>query len=203
MGTRALTIFMDEGKELVVMYKQFDGYPDGLGVELAEFLKDFIMVNGIGVNDTGKKIANGMGCLAAQVIAHWKEGAGGVYLYPAGTRDVWEEFEYIITGEEGEMPELEIRHAENNLCLYKGSAEKVYYQITGKEAPTFEENLKEKLLDYHNDLPDVIIQMAHDKKNYKRDPVAGTIAAEFFRKYFPEDSDYYRVINGICKHHPL
>ena len=108
MGTRSLTRFIETytdtnektkrkkvvTNEIVVMYRQYDGYPEGHGLQLAEFLADGKMVNGIGLNDT--KVFNGMGCLAAQVVAHFKEGAGGFYLHKAGTKDCWEEYDYHI-----------------------------------------------------------------------------------------------------------
>ena len=37
-----------------------------------------------------------MGCLAAQIIAHFKNGIGGFYLYPAKTRDCGEEYIYTV-----------------------------------------------------------------------------------------------------------
>jgi len=208
MGTRSLTVFIDEFNakpdEICVMYRQMDGYVQGgHGEALAEFLKDFVIVNGYGMERKGKHQANGMSCLCAQVIAYFKEGVGGFYIHPAGSRDMSEEYIYTISGKIGEIPSLEVKDASRNKILYAGKADKVWMQITGKEMPKATDNLRELMLDYHNDLPDVVIQMAHDKKNYDADPVAGTIAAEFFRKYFPEDSDYYRVINGICKHHPI
>lgn len=47
MGTRSLTFMSDEcGDVLVCMYRQFDGYMSGHGVELAEFLAGFPIVNG-------------------------------------------------------------------------------------------------------------------------------------------------------------
>jgi hypothetical protein len=56
MGTRSLTIFQEnDNKEICVMYRQFDGYPDGHGEELARFLSGFTMVNGF--NNTTSKIA--------------------------------------------------------------------------------------------------------------------------------------------------
>jgi hypothetical protein len=206
MGTRSLTIFRDEkGKDIVVMYRQMDGYPKGgHGQELAEFLKDFTMVNGISYNET-RKIANGMGCLAAQVIAHFKDGAGGIYLYPAGTNDVCEEYVYIVTGyRENEPVVLFVNEAgEDGKSLYSGTAEEVYYQIIGEKPPAFDDKLRDNLLDYKGRVPEIAIQMAWKYRFYKADPASGEVAANFFRKLFPEDSDYYRVINGICKHHPL
>lgn len=98
MGTRCLTIVEDEeGKELVTLYRQYDGYPEGHGAELKSFLKGFKIVNGIS-DYNAAKTANGAGCLAAQLVAHFKGKCrlGGFYLYPAGTRDCGEEYTYRI-----------------------------------------------------------------------------------------------------------
>ena len=87
MGTRSLTIFQDdEKKDIAVMYRQMDGYPEGHGKELAEFLSRFVMVNGFNCLEKPVKQANGMECLAAQIVAHFKYGAGGIYLMAAKTR---------------------------------------------------------------------------------------------------------------------
>lgn len=105
MGTRSLTTFIetykdDKGKkkkqEIVTMYRQYDGYPEGHGQELAEFLSEGTLVNGIGLGD--KVVFNGMGCLSAQVVAHFKDGAGGIYLQRAN-KNSWEEYRYHIIGD--------------------------------------------------------------------------------------------------------
>ena len=90
MGTRSLT-YIEESYETAIadeennnevhetkqnilcMYRQYDGYLSGHGAELAEFLQGFNIVNGIRLG-TPKRTANGMGCLAAQLIAHFKDG---------------------------------------------------------------------------------------------------------------------------------
>jgi len=97
MGTRSLTIFNDEWKneEIVVFYRQYDGYPEGHGTELLTFIDNMKIVNGISLYKD-ERIANGMGCLAAQVISHFKEEKGNFYLYSAGTRDIGEEFIYTL-----------------------------------------------------------------------------------------------------------
>ncbi|MFN0277236.1 MAG: hypothetical protein ACKVRN_01400 [Pyrinomonadaceae bacterium] len=96
MGTRSLTIVLDEdNQEICVLYRQMDGYPTGHGADLKDFLKGFSVVNGYG-SSTPNKAANGMSCLAAQMIAHFKEGIGGFYLHPSGTRDCGEEYVYTI-----------------------------------------------------------------------------------------------------------
>lgn len=96
MGTRSLTFVYEGDTPLINMYRQFDGYPSGHGAELAEFLNSFdAIVNGIPVGDK-RKMANGMGCLAAQLIANFKDGAGGFYIYPVSAQDCGQEYEYHI-----------------------------------------------------------------------------------------------------------
>ncbi len=104
MGTRSLTkvieTYRDEKKNkqvkvtLVNMYRQYDGYPSGHGTELADFLKGGKVVNGIGGNDTN--VFNGAGCLAAQMIAHFKDGAGGIYIEPITSKNCGQEYEYEV-----------------------------------------------------------------------------------------------------------
>ncbi|MBT5759083.1 MAG: hypothetical protein HOI55_05450, partial [Candidatus Marinimicrobia bacterium] len=48
MGTRSLTIVKESlSQELVVIYKQTDGYPEGMGMKLANFLEGYKIINGI------------------------------------------------------------------------------------------------------------------------------------------------------------
>jgi len=114
MGTRSITTFIDERqREIAVMYRQYDGYPEGHGAELAEFLSGMNVVNGLGAEH--KKVANGMDCLAAQVVAHFKDGPGNIYLMPAQTRDVSEEYLYIVKGEEGmKEPTIDVYEASHD-----------------------------------------------------------------------------------------
>jgi len=97
MGTRSLTVFNNEmdNSEIVVLYRQYDGYPTGHGRDLLSFLNNMEIVNGIS-NTEKRKIANGMGCLSAQIVAYLKEAPGDFYLHSAGTRDIGEEFIYTL-----------------------------------------------------------------------------------------------------------
>ena len=96
MGTRSLTYVYDGNEPVVCMYRQFDGYPSGHGAELADFLHDGKLVNGIPFGSQAK-IFNGMGCLAAQLVAHFKVGVGNFYLYPTKlNQDAWQEYEYHV-----------------------------------------------------------------------------------------------------------
>ena len=94
MGTRCLTVFKDNNKALTVLYRQYDGYPDGHGTELANFLSGKELVNGLGSGV--KTVFNGMGCLAASTIAFFKKYAGGFYIYPPDERDAGADYLYTI-----------------------------------------------------------------------------------------------------------
>ena len=101
MGTRCLTVFKEEdGTEIAVLYRQMDGYPDGHGKELADFLEGKTIINGYSGESLGTAF-NGMHCLAAAVVAHFKDGIGSFYLYPAGTRGMDEEYIYTVTESDG------------------------------------------------------------------------------------------------------
>jgi len=145
MGTRSLTHFIERhtekpktkrGKvkvtdtEIVVMYRQYDGYPSGHGIDLAEFLSKGRLVNGISAVEK-ELVFNGMGCLAAQVVANFKEGAGGIYLHKAGTNDCWQNYDYYVIGDD-DTKELTLK------CVSSGG--KVIFEGTPKE---FIEQLEE------------------------------------------------------------
>ncbi len=96
MGTRSLTFVYEDNKAIINMYRQYDGYPEGHGQELAEFLGQFAAItNGIRVGET-RKTANGMGCLAAQLVANFKTEVGGFYLYPTSAKDCGQDYEYHV-----------------------------------------------------------------------------------------------------------
>lgn len=94
MGTRSLTFVYEGDEPLINMYRQFDGYPTGHGAELAEFLDGFEIVNGYG--EVKPKIANGMGCLAGQMISNFKKTVGGFYIHPVTDTDCWQDYEYHV-----------------------------------------------------------------------------------------------------------
>ena len=97
MGTRSLTfVYDDNGTPIINLYRQYDGYREGHGQELADFLNSIDeVVNGLTLGEK-RRVANGMGCLAAQLVAHFKLGEGGFYLYPTTTKDCWQDYEYHV-----------------------------------------------------------------------------------------------------------
>ena len=95
MGTRALTFVYDADRQpFLNLYRQYDGYIAGHGAELAEFLRGKKLVNGYGKESTD--IANGMGCLAASLVAHFKETVGGFYIHSVTETQCGQDYEYHV-----------------------------------------------------------------------------------------------------------
>ena len=138
MATRSLTrvIKRQEGlsfaeghkhpnKACVNMYRHYDGYPEVHGIELAEFLRDFRVVNGLGSKNEAK-IANGYGCLAAFMVAHFKQDiAGQIYLYECDEKDSWENYIYTVWPKEGEPTWISIYDTSNEECIFVGTSEEL------------------------------------------------------------------------------
>ena len=94
MGTRSTIAIYEGATHLVTIYQQYDGYPDGVGKSLAEFIQSGKFVNGLGVKKS--LVFNGMGCFAAALIKHLKDGPGGTYIVPKGQK---EEYNYKVVGD--------------------------------------------------------------------------------------------------------
>jgi hypothetical protein len=146
MGTRSLTRVIetykdDNGKQqkqlLVTMYRQYDGYPEGHGQELANFLKTGKVVNGLGM-DNPTKVFNGAGCLAAQMVSHFKgDSAGGIYIYPNNTKDAWQNYEYhvIVDFNTKEVTLICYQSGKRKKKLFQGSPDK-FDEFVNKEEST-------------------------------------------------------------------
>ena len=135
MGTRSLTYIEDQYEDfndnnIICMYRQYDGYLSGHGKELAEFLQDFTVVNGYNMH-TAARSANGMSCLAAQLVAHFKDGIGNIYLYPTNTSDVGEEFIYTISLIDNKL-NIEVKDW-NDKIIFSGTPTKLIEKINIEE----------------------------------------------------------------------
>tara|TARA_B100000795_G_scaffold237509_1_gene198152 strand:+ start:102 stop:512 length:411 start_codon:yes stop_codon:yes gene_type:complete len=131
MGTRSNTVVYDEyngngsAVQILNLYRQHDGYVEGHGAELLKFLEPMTIVNGITTGLTN--IANGSGCLAAQLVSHFKKKVGDFYImaplgeenendftykiYVSGgpqyiTMEVWEYEDLIFSGNVSEFKEF-------------------------------------------------------------------------------------------------
>lgn len=91
MGTRSIVTVISEhdNKPLVAIYRQYDGYPSGMGNDLKKILNDgdVTLLNGFNGQSCPSHF-NGMGCLAAYLVGELKNKTlGNVYLYPLGSEE--------------------------------------------------------------------------------------------------------------------
>ena len=133
MSTRSLVRFAkrEEGVSFsehperveVQVYKHYDGYPSGHPVELAEFLKEFKIVNGIPYGDDSK-MANGLGCLAAQYIAAFKMGPGDLTVEHPDTERDWIEYITYVWGTDNKDIWMSIFDIEDG-CIFVGKPQEL------------------------------------------------------------------------------
>ena len=118
MGTRSLTVVKENGMELLNLYRQTDGGIQWHGVELASFLVRFPPA--LSWVEAPKLFANGGGCLAAQIVAHFKTGPETFYLYPTELRGLGEEYIYTIQASKDEPLQIEVER--RGPVIFTGSA---------------------------------------------------------------------------------
>ena len=102
MGTRSTTSFYDGDEHLLTYYRQYDGYPTHYGQRLAHQISRCEIVNGFTLAMEGGTHANGVGCLVAQILTHWKMGdglLGGLYIQPEDTKNL-EAYHYDVVFDE-------------------------------------------------------------------------------------------------------
>ena len=100
MGTRSITHIhemqgVSEEKIVCSFYRHWDGYPSGHGDDLAEFLKDKKLVNGIGRFFDKSRDFNSAGTMAVQLMSYIQEKSG-CEVIPTGKSNYWEEYTYDI-----------------------------------------------------------------------------------------------------------
>jgi len=129
MSTHSLTVVKDGPHTLVSMYKQCDGSPEGYGYDLAKFLAKVRITNGVVTDDREKlgSTANTPLCLAAQIVAKFKEGAGEVYLQPPWEEgeDMYVSYAYLISCHEDDLHvrvlERTFDEAEDRRVMFEGN----------------------------------------------------------------------------------
>lgn len=121
MGTRSLTVVADkDGSEYMVLYRQYDGYPEGMGRDIVEKFGEFEIVNGFSPNGDNGKHANGLACLAGQIVAHFKQGIGQFYLEKPNTRGYCEEYIYYIYPNFMDKLCIRVTDVDAGVVLYDG-----------------------------------------------------------------------------------
>jgi hypothetical protein len=131
MGTRSTYRVIEQYKQedgsiennnLVLVYRQYDGYPTGHPLETAEWLASAKVVNGLGMSET-QLVFNGAGCLAAQLISKFKDGPGGTYVHNLESRgECWEDYLYdIIVMEDRTIEYVCYNNNEDKTELFRGT----------------------------------------------------------------------------------
>ena len=113
--------FSEEPNQTIVdIYHHWDGYPEGLGVTLGWYLSGRKIVNGISSAMNEDLVNNGMGCLAASLVAELKDGPGNVYI-EGRDQHSWIDYHYYIWGDEGKTIYISI--FSDDRCIFVGEPE--------------------------------------------------------------------------------
>ena len=133
MATRSLVRFAkrEDGvsfsehpeKVKVQIYKHYDGYPQGHPLEIAKWLIDFKIVNGLGGRDI--RVANGLGCLAAQYVAAFKMEAGDLYIEPRNSLHMDIEYITYVWGTENKDIWMSIFDDYEEKCIFVGKPQEL------------------------------------------------------------------------------
>lgn len=124
MGTRTLVHIKDGKKTIATIYRQYDGYPTGMGDDIKEILNDgkVNILNGFGDQQVPRHF-NGMGCLAAYLIGELKQKKiGNVYIMAPNTKDTGEDYTYTISEDLGILNLKVVENGYNgNKTIFNGS----------------------------------------------------------------------------------
>lgn len=121
MGTRTLVHIKDGKKTIATIYRQYDGYPTGMGDDIKKALNlgNVTILNGFG-NETVPSHFNGMGCLAAFLIGELKQKKiGNIYIFPANSKDVDEDYTYTLSEVNGKV-KLKVIENYHNKIIFNG-----------------------------------------------------------------------------------
>ena len=122
MGTRTLVHVKDGKKTIATIYRQYDGYPSGIGEDIKKALNSGEVEILNGYNGSSKIPAqfNGIGCLAAFLVGELKEQKiGNVYLLAANSKDCGEDFVYTLSEKKSQIY-IKVQDVWNKKILFNG-----------------------------------------------------------------------------------
>ena len=106
MGTRSITHIHEAhtGNESIVcsFFRHWDGYPDGHGKDLTDWLDGKRLVNGIGSDFVEGRDFNRAGTMAVQLMAHIQDVSGAEAI-PTGDAGYGEEYTYHVYFRDGKF----------------------------------------------------------------------------------------------------
>lgn len=124
MSTSASFTLIDKHEPVITMYSHWDGYPEGVPLKVMKWLSEIKVVDALTLDN--ENVANGVSCLAAQLIAKFKTGAGSIYLYnPEMQYQLGEDYIYNIYIDDEHIKvfvyKFDIEH--NMIDVFKGSVQ--------------------------------------------------------------------------------
>ena len=123
MGTRAIVKFKNsKSKTLLAVEHCYDGYLEGVGQGLLNYLENFEIKNGLSGGEELHKHANGIEDLALQYVLKAKYRVGGLY---AAYEEMEAEYNYTVTYENDKF----YIHVDE----FKGDLEEFQNYINSKE----------------------------------------------------------------------
>ena len=114
-------------KTIVDIYHHYDGYPEGLGVTLASYLDGKAITNGLGNRDDYDYF-NGLGCLAASLVAELKDGPGNVYIEDKDRPHGWLDYKYYVWGDDNK--DIWISIFDGDECIFVGKPQALLDKYT-------------------------------------------------------------------------
>lgn len=153
MGTRATIIVCNEDRTevLVKLYKQFDGYLEGLGEQIYDILKNKKVVNGYTLEDEKAGYYNGIGCLAASLIKELKTTIGNVYVDSVFNNDN-EYYTYCIYSKKDR--DIYIAFLEDDIIKYNGLINEFKTYIDNYNYDDEDDDTKCEVLEYDENAKD-------------------------------------------------
>lgn len=131
MGTRSTITFYVKVKEnirpICCIYQMHDGYIEGVGYELADWLCKKTLINGISAEEG---YANGVSCLVGQFIKDHKVGIGNLYVVPIDYEKKWIIYNYKVVIQDGEgrvndLTNISITYFDKDKIIFSGSPEEL------------------------------------------------------------------------------
>lgn len=125
MGTASTITIMDSKmNKYVCIYQHYDGYIDGVGHQLAEWLDKHTLINGISGQTMEEGFCNGLGCMVAQFIHDMKTEIGNFYIEPCNCK-TQEDYNYTVIIDE--------RTGKIAICVYRWDDVKPIFKGTPKD----------------------------------------------------------------------
>lgn len=118
-NTSCLIVIKDKWSpyDLLTIFTAHDGQPENMGMSLYHRFKNTKLVYPAPISANLCDFANGMQCLAAQVVEYLKKEVGNCYIYPADSRNKGEQYIYTLY-EKDNIPRMSVSKIYSSVSFY-------------------------------------------------------------------------------------